>query len=276
MSVQEQARPELEPGAVRAVIPYVVAGESAVFYPGQRELSYWPVEDHEVVIRDARRIAGELDLERNGFRLLQERPTALRAFDDPAERKAVYYPEVEALAKELLGASRVLIFGDIPRTDASGTPDGLLPARGAHVDYNEATVRWWTEELVGPEEAARLLERRFVLMNLWRPITTVEKTPLALCDASSVEQQDLNPSEIRGGLYNPDMPPMRGFNLAFSPRHRWYWVPRMRPDEVLAFKLCDSDAGCLQWTGHTAFDDPTSRPDAPPRQSLEIRTISFF
>ena len=49
----------------------------------------------------------------------------------------------------------------------------------------------------------------------------------------------------------------------------------MRPEEILAFKLFDSETGRVQWTGHTAFDDPTSAPDAEPRQSLEIRTISF-
>jgi hypothetical protein len=270
-----EAAAELEPGAIEAVIPYVVAGESAVFYPGQRELSYWPVEDHKVTIHDMRPIAGELALERNGFVLLR-RPTRLADFNDPEHRKAVYYPEIEALAKELLGARRVLIFGDVPRTDAPGAPDGRLPARGAHVDYTAGTVRWWTEQLVGPEEAAELCRGRFVLMNLWRPITTVERTPLALCDAASVQAGDLNPSEVRGGLVNPHQETMHGYNLSYSPRHRWYYVPRMRPDEVLAFKLCDSDDSRLQWTGHTAFDDPTSAPDAAPRQSLEIRTISFF
>ena len=274
MTVLEAAA-ELEPGAVEATIPYVVAGESAVFYPGQRELSYWPVEDHRVTVHDARAIADKLDLEKNGFVLLS-RPTQAGDLADPEQRKAVYYLEVEALVKEITGAKRVLIFGDIARTDASGTPDGLLPARGAHVDYTEPTVRWWTQNLVGADEAERLLRGRFMLMNLWRPISTVEKTPLALCDASTVERGDLNPSEVRGGLDDLNRPPMHGYNLSYSPRHRWYWVPRMRPDEVLAFKLCDSDKGRLQWTGHTAFDDPTSAPGARPRQSVEIRTISFF
>ena len=115
-----------------------------------------------------------------------------------------------------------------------------------------------------------------MLMNLWRPITTVEKTPLAVCDASSVAEGDLNPSEIRGGLDDVERATMKGYNLAYNPLHRWYYVPRMRPDEILAFKLCDSDRSRMQWTGHTAFDDPTSPPDARPRQSIEIRTISFF
>ena len=264
-----------EPGAIQAVIPYVVAGEHAVFYPGQRELSYWPTEDHTVTIRDMRPISQDLALERNGF-VLRRRPTEVTDFNDAEHRKAVYYPEVEALAKELLGAKRVLIFGDVARTDAAGTPDGRLPARGAHVDYIARTVRWWTEQLVGPEEAADLCKGRFVLMNLWRPIAPVEKTPLALCDAASVAAGDLNPSEVRGGLVNPHQETMHGLNLSYSPDHRWYYAPHMQPDEVLAFKLCDSDESRLQWTGHTAFDDPTSRPDAAPRQSLEIRTISFF
>jgi hypothetical protein len=113
-------------------------------------------------------------------------------------------------------------------------------------------------------------------MNLWRPIKPVQRTPLALCDASSVAAGDLNGSEIRGGLNDPNRPSLFGFNLSFSPRHRWYYAPRMQPDEVLVFKLFDSDRDRVQWTGHTAFDDPAAAADAPARESIEIRTISFL
>ena len=264
-----------EAGAIDAIIPYVVAGETAIFYPGKRDESYWPTEEHPVVIRDARAIAGRLALEKNGFVVLN-RPTALTDFSSPDRIKQVYYPEIEALVKEITGATRVLIFGDIVRSDAAGTPDSRLPARGAHVDYDEPTVQWWTRQVLDEDEAERLLKHRHLLINLWRPITTVEKTPLALCDASTVEMGDLNRSEVRGGLDDPDRETMCGFNLQHSPRHRWYYVPHMRPDEIFAFKLCDSDTSRVQWTGHTAFDDPTSAVDARPRQSIEIRTISFF
>jgi hypothetical protein len=113
-------------------------------------------------------------------------------------------------------------------------------------------------------------------MNLWRPIRTVYRTPLAVCDASTVLESDLNDSEVRGGLDDPHRPPLFGFNLSYNPRHRWYYAPRMQPTEILAFKLFDSDPARVQWTGHTAFDDPTAAPDAPPRESIEIRTISFM
>ena len=264
-----------EAGAIDAIIPYVVPGETAIFYPGKREDSYWPALEHSVVVRDARAIAGRLDLEKNGFVLLN-RPTAVKDFSDKEAIRQVYYPEIEALLKEITGATRVLCFGEMVRSDAAGTPDSRLPARGAHVDYDEPTVQWWTRQVLEADEAERLLKHRHVLINLWRPIATVEKSPLALCDASTVERGDLNRSEVRGGLDDPGRATMCGFNLQHSSRHRWYYVPRMRPDEIFAFKLCDSDPGRVQWTGHTAFDDPASLPDAKPRQSIEIRTISFF
>src|SRR2546422_8091822 len=31
-----------------------------------------------------------------------------------------------------------------------------------------------------------------------------------------------------------------------------------------------------RFTAHTAFDDPTSPPDPPPRESIEVRTLAFF
>ena len=275
MGTVTQLRARQDAGMFDVTMPYVVPGESAAFYPGDRDKSYWPVEDHVVRMHDARAVADELALEKTGF-VLRQRPTAVKNFNDPAEVRAVYYPEIEALVKELTGASRVLIFGEVVRTDAEGTPQGRLPARGAHVDYDEATCRWWIEVQTSPEEARELVKRRFMLMNLWRPVSTVEKSPLALCDASTVARSDLNPSTIYGGLNSTATAPMQGYNLSYNPAHRWYYAPRMRPDEILAFKLCDSDQERIQLTGHSAFDDPTSAADAPPRESIEVRTISIF
>jgi len=262
-------------GSVEAVIRYVVPGEKAIFYPAEREKSYWPAEEHRVPIRSMRPKADELALERNGFLLLHE-PTAVENFYDADEVKRIYYPEVTALVARLNGAAKVIAFGEVARSDGAETGEGRRPAYGAHVDYGDGTVRRFAEDILGREEAARWLQMRYVLMNLWRPITPVFRTPLALCDASSVTRPDLNDSEIRGGLNDPNRPSMFGFNLSYNPRHRWYYAPRMQPDEVLVFKLFDSDAGRVQWTGHTAFDDPATPPDAPPRESIEIRTISFI
>jgi hypothetical protein len=266
---------DISSGGIEARIKYVVAGEKAVFYPTDRGKSYWPGEEHIVTVENMRPRADTLALEKNGFVLVRQ-PTAVKDFHDPDEIRRVYYPEVTDLVKRLNGAAKFIVFGEVARTDAGDGVDGRLPSYGAHVDYGDVTVRDFAKDILGEEEAARWLRGRYVLMNLWRPVRPVYRTPLALCDASTVAESDLNDSEVRGGLMDPDRPPLFGYNLSYSPRHRWYYAPLMQPDEVLVFKLFDSDRGRVQWTGHTAFDDPSTAPEAPARESIEVRTISFF
>jgi hypothetical protein len=51
----------------------------------------------------------------------------------------------------------------------------------------------------------------------------------------------------------------------------------MRRDEALVFKVYDSETdGRARFTPHTSFDDPTTPPGAPPRQSIEARALAFF
>ena len=51
----------------------------------------------------------------------------------------------------------------------------------------------------------------------------------------------------------------------------------MQMDEVLLFKQFDSDTALPgRMSFHTAFVDPTVRPDAPERHSIECRAFLFF
>jgi hypothetical protein len=263
-----------DPGIV-AKMDFCIPGEKVIFYPSEREKSQWPYRPHDVTIRDARAVAGELALERNGFVLL-ERPSAVKNFYDPDEVERVYVPEVVAMLTELTGADKVITFGTMVRTDAKSARQGNLPAFGAHVDYGDRTVRQFAIDVLGKEEAERWLRGRYVLINVWRPITVVHRSPFAVCDASTVAPSDLNDSEVRGGLGDPNRPTLYGYSISFNPQQRWYYVPSMRPEEVLVFKLFDSDASAVQWTAHSAFEHPHTAADAPPRESIEIRTIAFF
>src|SRR5690348_16226903 len=125
---------------VDAIIRYVVAGEKAIFYPADRDRSYWPGDERRVRIEDVRPRSSELALERNGFVLLREM-SAVRDFYNTDEVRSVYYREIESLAKRLLGAEKVLAFGEVARSDSSSTRDGKKPAYGAHVDYGDRTIR---------------------------------------------------------------------------------------------------------------------------------------
>ena len=260
---------------IRVKMNYVVRGESAVFNAANRAESYWPIEEHIVPVHDVRPIADTLSFDRNGF-LLVKGESAVPGAADEAEMKRIHAQEAVALVTRLTGAAKVITFGSMLRTDAKEARDGNLPAFGAHVDYGARTVRDFTFDLLPVEEAERRLAGRHMLINIWRPLRPVERSPLALCDASSVAASDLFPSEVRGGLGDAGRRSLWGFNLAYNPDHRWYYAPRMQPDEAFVFRLFDSDPQAVQWTGHSAIEDPASTPDSPPRQSIEIRTIAFM
>lgn len=270
-----QGAPASDAPAVVAQMDFCIPGEKVIFYPSEREKSQWPYRPHEVKIFDVRRVAGELSLERNGFVML-ERPSTVTDFYAPDQVDNVYLPEVRALVAELTGADKVITFGTMLRTDAKSARQGNLPAFGAHVDYGDRTVRQCAKDVLGDEEAERWLRGRYMLINVWRPITVVRRSPFAVCDARTVSPSDLNDSEVRGGLGDPNRPTLYGYSISFNPKQRWYYAPEMRPEEVLVFKLFDSDASAVQWSAHSAFEDPGSPPDAPPRESIEVRTIAFI
>lgn len=259
---------------VRTTMKYVVRGEKATFHPGDRDKSYWPVDEHPVTIRDVRPIRTQLAFDRNGFVLVDE-PAGVADFTDE-DQLARYCRDTEALVQRLTGAEKVISFGPMVRTNASGAHGHNQPAHGAHVDYGARTVADFTHDLLPADEAERRLAGRHMLLNVWRPIVPVESAPFAVCDASTVRREDLFDSEVVGGLGSFGRRSLWGFNLAFQPDHRWYWVPGMEPHEALVFKLFDSDPGAVQFTAHSAFEDPDTPPGAAPRQSIEVRTIAFL
>lgn len=258
---------------VEAQIRYVVRGEKATFYAGDRDRSYWPGEDHTVTIHDIRGEKDHLAFDRNGFVVLDE-PTPVADYDDP-DQLDTYCRYCEATVQRLTRASKVVSFGAIRRTNATGTHGHNQPANGAHVDYGAKTVGDYTRQILPAEEAEERLAKRHMLFNLWRPVTTVESAPFALCDASTVSRDDLFPSEIVGGLGGVDFS-LWGLNLAYQPDHRWCWLPHQRPEEMMVFKLFDTDHDAVQFTAHTSFNPPDVPHDAAPRESIELRTIAYF
>src|SRR6266849_6683332 len=65
--------------------------------------------------------------------------------------------------------------------------------------------------------------------------------------------------------------------IANNPEHRWFYFPLMRRDEALVFKVYESAKdGRARFTAHSSFEDPNTPEGAPPRQSIEARTLAFF
>jgi hypothetical protein len=142
----------------------------------------------------------------------------------------------------------------------------------AHNDYTEWSGPQRVREIL-PEEAERLLRHRFAIIQVWRAIDKpIQSNPLALVDARSVATGDLLAAERR-------YPHRVGetYQLRYNPGHRWFYFPQMRREEVVVFKVYDSQPHArARFTPHTSFIDPTTSADAPPRQSIEVRTFAFF
>jgi hypothetical protein len=232
-------------------------------------------ETHTVPIYDARPVASEISLDREGFALLRHE-TAVRDFwDDDALRK-VYYPEAEAAIAQATGAARVFIFDHTRRKRVPGADDRAAgiprqPATRVHVDHTARSGPQRVRDLLG-EEAEELLRGRVQVINLWRPIRgPLRDAPLAVCDAGSVAPADLVPADL---VYANRVG--ETYAVTYNPSHRWFFVPAMQRDEALLIKCFDSLAdGRARFAPHTAFDDPTAPSDRLPRESIEIRSLVF-
>ena len=228
--------------------------------------------EYQVAIRDARPLIDRLSLDKEGFVLLHHQ-TAVTNFYDEEQIRRVYYPECERVMQQATGAARVVAFDHIVRNAAMSAKDKIIkiPAKRVHNDYTAWSAQQRVRDLMG-DEAEELLKHRFAINNLWRPIRgPVLESPLTLCDAQSLSVENLIASDLR-------YPDRTGetYAITYNPDQRYFYFPKMQADEVVLIRCYDSALdGAHRFSAHTGFDDPTSPPDAPPRESLEVRMLVF-
>jgi hypothetical protein len=227
----------------------------------------------QVPIRDARPMIDRLSLDKEGFVLLHHQTTVTNFYDEE-QIKSIYYPECERVMKEATGAVRVVAFDHIVRNAGMSAIDKTIkiPAKRVHNDYTAWSAPQRVRDLMG-DDAEELLKYRFAINNLWRPIRgPVLESPLTLCDAESLSDENLVASDLK-------YPDRTGetYAITYNPNQRYYYFPKMQADEAVLIRCYDSARrGAARFSAHTGFDDPTSPPDAPPRESLEVRTLVFF
>jgi hypothetical protein len=231
-------------------------------------------QEYTVSVYNGRPIADQFSLESEGF-VFVKHDTKMRDFYDEDEIRSVYYQETEQLVKETSGATRVLVFDHTLRSaDLETQQEKQIsgPVRNAHNDYTEWSGPQRVRDLL-PDEAETLLQHRFAVVQVWRPIRKpVQREPLAIADARSLGTKEL----IASARVYPNRVG-ETYHMTFNPGHLWYYFPNMQRNEAIVFKTFDSAKdGRARWTAHCAFDDPTSPSDAPPRESIEMRTLAFF
>ena len=176
----------------------------------------------------------------------------------------------------------MIVAGPTIREIAAGEPY-RRPVHRVHSDFTDVSgpgrVRSLLMEgntkgrirnrLVSGEEAEVIMRRRYTQYNVWRPMNDpVPREPLGVVDATTIGPDDTIACRTDIGEF---------LHAVHNPAHRWYYAPDMRPDEVLIFKGYDSaHDGRARFTLHSAFDDPSTPPDAPQRSNIEARVFAFF
>jgi hypothetical protein len=255
------------------------------YYVNDKTRSTMRVAPHTVHVRDARPVNAELDLDREGFKLLAH-TSAVKNFRDSTQVARHQPAELELLIRELTGASATFGVGPQLRF-AVGAPKidrdirvsrgvDTHPAAFAHGDFTDEGIHWMAE--LWP--SLRLKDHpRYACYNIWRVITPPPQNfPLALCDARSVSPGDVAQAMAVMDPPGGNSPVSRAMTSVFrpNPAHRWYYFKDMTPDEVIVFKSYDSDRSLASNVAHSAFFDVTCPAQAPPRASAEVRVIAVF
>ncbi|KAK3321884.1 hypothetical protein B0H66DRAFT_552856 [Apodospora peruviana] len=234
-----------------------------------------PHRAHNFLVHDVSGEEAAYTLDSHGFQYVHHFSHE-KDFTDEQAIKTVYYPECEQLLKNVTGASRVHVFNHkVRRGPTQWHHLGLKnlanrgPVTRTHVDQSyvgaERRLRWEF-----PSEGDELVKRRYQIINIWRPIETILKDPIAVADANSVPDADLVGAELNEDDFRGE-----SWVVRYNPNHRWFYKHKMAPEDVLLIKCFDSDALVARRALHSAFEDAAYR-DAKSRQSIEVRCLVCY
>ena len=258
------------------------------------------------VLRDARRMAEYYPgLSPNSGACMDKLGVALayceskcRNFYDAAEVERVYYPEIEKLLLEFFpGATDALVYNhDVFNKDYKGDrtedQDNKNPGVNAnyanivHNDLNDNSGRVRCRELLTKnlrnfgreqhyteEQADAKMSRRFMSINLAKPMETVGQYPFVLCAWPSSPTSRISPitASTTTASARPRASPTApatsgiGFRSRSRPRFRCLSATTRSP-------TVRSRAGLF----HSACIDPTAPDDAPCRKNLVVRILCLL
>ena len=284
-------------------VPEAVAELNAA-YEARKRLDALQRHAVEMPVADARGLQ-DTSLDGCGFRLVRH-TSRVTDWTDSGTVAATYYDEINALVKEVTGATHTFSNNHLLRRsqpDAGGEgPLAQLMAgsRGAvltaHNDFTESygegivktlasggvphtqTFGMTEPMLKAGVSAQQVRDSRILVVNTWRSVTVepLQSYPLALLDRRTVQRDQLCanligkvPSgEPRGGI--------EVYSVRHDPGHAWYYYPGMSCDEVLLWKGFDSAEVPMRPTMHSSFRDPNTPPNAPPRLSVEVRVLCLL
>jgi hypothetical protein len=268
-----------KPRTVEGLINYAVdSGSLNRFHAIDHSLDTFTHDAHKVIVTDARTLADAPTLEREGF-MLANIPTKVLDFRDMAQVERILYPEVISFVHGLSDADETVLsgppalrFGE--RAASEDRAAGAQVARLVHSDtYKSGTDNFTAQSNPHPDRKIK----RTAHHNIWRTFSPPpQDLPLALCDFRSTDVADIIGAEAAFDNERGEVTfTFEAMLFAHNPAHRWFFWSNMIQDEALVFKRYDSDTSQPWYVPHTAFED-VSQPNAIPRASIEMRTISYW
>ncbi|KAF2773168.1 hypothetical protein EJ03DRAFT_253273, partial [Teratosphaeria nubilosa] len=252
-----------------------------------------------VRIRNIRGHEADYSISTQGFTIARlHHPSSISSSDwtDDTKLKQTYFPDLTALLKRETGAEYVYQYEWHVRTqtleasleqNSEHAVDIAGPVRRVHIDETPAAARREYEYYVRPDDSGNehLQGRDFAIFNVWKPLRTVRKDPLCLCDQRTVRDEDLQPGKIMvldiGEIENFAV---RAPKAGEEGRHEFVYLRGQEPEEVLVFRIFDSrlDGGVhgergveggkrIHGVAHTSFVDPGTEREGP-RESIEVRS----
>ena len=242
----------------------------------------------------AARLDDDAGWTRRGFALYRHRSSVTDWTDEEAIDQ-LHRREIAVTAQALTGCTHALPYPAILRNPAMAeTVADYAPIHFVHSDFTEdygrmigdpeRTYQTFLGQLLAseglPEDCVRRASRRLVLQ-FWRNVGPERAdAPLAICDATTVPERDLERSWVEsygGGSFGFETFGVRGDR---ADAHRWFTFPSMTKDETLLFRTYDStlaERGEAFWTPHSAFLDPAIAPEETARRaSVEMRVLCLW
>ena len=240
----------------------------------------FPIIGEKVRIEDLRGQEDKLSLDREGFVLLRW-PSKVKNFRDPEEVRRVYVPEIEAMLREVTGASKVTTDGPglvrLSRRSEESKKVGVGTGNFVHADYSMNAGPTWLNRALPEAEAKQRLKKRYGIYNIWRAYSEPpQDVPLAVCDARTVTQAEIIHCDLTIGRPGGEGFTFENSAYLYNPRHRWCYFSNMTRDDVLIFRGLESSHNWTSAVPHTAFEDPTCPEDAPARESIDIRSVVYY
>ena len=175
------------------------------------------------------------------------------------------------------GATKVVSFTHRVRskiTDSNKREENKSPALAVHTDFSpEGAWNHLPNVIKDERERSGLLKGRVMITNVWRPLKTITRDPLAVVDWNTVDpQKNFTRQHFKFEKHWHELG-----QLTYNDEHKWYYLNQQEPSEPLVFKQFDSDAPADKGgftVGHSAFVDPEYA-DAPARESMEIKMFAF-